>query len=300
MFALNKAEATATATVSMPKAQQYQQPHEPYLVVIGGRLETSADPSPNDVPGLPFGIKVQALPLSGYALSLNDGAPSGALTFADTQPTKEKCKPDSAADWESMQYIVDVQKLYPHAKLKTGWNEKYAAATVTLTRGSLKALPAGRTFKGRWGWRQNKTGPVIYEQPMTGAAVWTFEAPQKIELRAAPLSEGSERTISIHRDTTGPLLTAILYVPTNRGSGKPSEHTHLMYTLFEGIPDKPEQQLYPEILATTECETEPEGAVKPGGLQLSPTSDEGSSRLVTLLQILLDGSPQCPPLTYRG
>jgi len=287
--------AEKSAIASMPKAGSSEE-HSPFLVVLGGRLESSVSDLTQVAEG-PFGINAHGFPLLGYALGLKDGG--GSLAISDAPVASAACGPVSADDWSSMQYVVDLKKVYPDAAPQDDWNTNRAAAAVHMQRGTLKAMPGGVAFKAPGKW-VTKAGTVKHQQFMTGAAVWTFDAPSPVQFTLTPLpgaaSPRPAGTLSIVRDTTGPLLCAVVYIPTTPSANGPS-HVHISYKLFKGIP----AESAPEYASLKVEDPPTECASKTPAPKLAAASKGSQAALVqALLHILNDGSVQCPPSSFRS
>lgn len=307
VFVIDKGQAT----VSMPKDSTGYQ-HVPYLVVLGGRVESATLAIHPPIQG-PFGINLYGVPLLGYSVSVNrptEGTPGLEIADQPINTSLGSCEPESAEQWASMRYITDIKKLYPKATLKADWNGALSSATVVMNHGALKAMPGGPAFKGRWEWRYPPTsgqstgaGELVHTQPMTGAACWTFDAPATVQFDFTALAGGSSPkpgSLTITRDTTGPVIAAVVYIPTvstkpaasgAASTGATESHSHISDNLFEGLPAEPERRVSPYGSPGTEC-----AGVQPKATGFEALSQDKLELLAQIVVVIMnDGSSQCPP-----
>ena len=285
-----------TAVASMPKAS-VAQAHTPYLITLGGRVESSVGELVETAEG-PLGLNAYGVRLAGYAVAAEGSGDS--LVISDDPIHASTCGPATAAEWASMQHVVDIKKVFPQAAPNDEWNKSLAAATVSMNRGTLKAMPGGTGFKTPAKWR-TKGGQVKHRQFMTGAAAWTFDAPGAVRLTLTPLpgAEGSPAsgTVTITRDQTGPVFCVVAYVPLGPRASAES-HVHLSYKLFKGIPaETAAEYVYPELeeKLPEQCESD-----RKKSFPVARSEQTKAMLVKTLLQILNDGTIQCPPTSFRS
>lgn len=247
--------------------------HVSRLVILGGNVEPPSKDNKNP------GLVVQDL--TGYSLQArSDVTPKGDPRIHTDAPQSlaPSCPPDSQDGWKSLHWIINFQRLYPNATLKKGWDSReLSSAMIEVDTGEFFALAPGQGFGGLWEWTP-KDGQASHQQYMTNWAQWSIPVVKTLSIDLNPLPGNSQppTTIAI-TPNGGPLFVAVMHViPGSPVLDMPSQYAHLE-NMFDGISGDPVRPK--KVQEREDCRRTLPGPRIPAGVP----------------QLLIDGSPACPP-----
>lgn len=219
-----------------------------------------------------FGIDTHAAVLDGYRVRISSTGTN--LTFDDS-PARQ-VKPGTASDWKSLRHIPDIGLLHPQAKLKPGWDGTLAKSIFEIADGELMALPSpfpaapgNSVFKGQY-----YTQMAALRIPTTGNLQLTLDP--------LPGSKKPRQVIDLTVDSTGPMVGFLGFAPENN---KTTDHGKSIEGLFDNLSPGASSMLPMPTHSGTPTFTISQNAV---GFVFQP-----------LFNMLTDGSPWCPPFSFR-
>lgn len=263
--------------VAMPKVPPTITAHKAQLGILGGEV-TSSTAGVVHSAQLPFGIKTHGISLDDYRVRFSGTGTGAAVTFDDSAP--RTTAPGSADDWKSLRHIPDFALIEPGATLKQGWDTTLPRSIVEITSGELAALP---------GYDTPSQGNTVFKgQYFTHFSTLRLPSNGTVTITLDSLIGQPSATVNVKADNTGPLIGFLAYAPIS-GGGK-VDHGLSIYELFNPTGTVHSQQVTPAL--------PPSSAPPKPPISLSQASFFAGFE--PLAHILTDGTPSCPPFSFRA
>lgn len=263
--------------IVMPHAAKNITPHRAQLGVLGGMIAANSTTGSSSL-STPFGISAHAFDLDGYHIKIDGGVAGTKLVVDDS--AARTAKPGNADDWKSLRHIPDFALMHPHATLKTGWDTTLAQSVIDISAGELVALPGYDAPAG--------AGTVYQGQYFSHYSTLRLPHNGKIKLDLTALSASKQNAvIELEADSTGPMIAFLAFAPIKSAG---VDHGASIEALFNNLSQNVHASSMTPKPPTAGQRVMPQIVIGPQ----SP-----SAQFMPLIDMLSDGTPSCPPYSFR-